>query len=301
MTKMHADERDIPVVLVRNLIDDQFPQWRELTLIRVESSGTDNAIFRLGSDLAVRMPRVISATAHIAKECRWLPVLAPHLPLVTPVPVAQGQASAAYPWPWYVYHWLTGQDVSQTQSLDMVQLAKDLVGWITALQRCDTTSAPLAGDGNFGRGLPLADPDRDARTRACIIQCADLGLIAYTPAIELWQKATHTPAWSVAGVWIHGDLTATNLLCQESRLSAVIDFGGLAVGDPAVDLLPAWNMGTVESRQAFREAIHVDDETWLRGQAWALSVAVIALPYYLHSNPTMVVAAKETIARVLVE
>jgi aminoglycoside phosphotransferase (APT) family kinase protein len=299
MTKMHADERDIPVALVRSLIDTQFPQWRELTLTRVESSGTDNAIFRLGPDLAVRLPRVVSATVHISKECRWLPVLAPHLPLATPVPVAQGVASAEYPWPWYVYQWLTGHDGSQSGSLDMVQLVKDLAGWISALQRCDTTGAPLAGAGNFGRGLPLTDPDRDARTRACIAQCADLGLIAYTPAMELWQQATHTPAWPVAGVWVHGDLTATNLLCQAGRLSAVIDFGGLAVGDPAVDLLPAWNMGDAASRRVFRDAMQVDDATWLRGQAWALSVAVIALPYYLHSNPAMVTAAKGTIAQVL--
>ncbi len=299
MTKMHADEREIPVALVRNLIDDQFPHWCELALTRVESSGTDNAIFRLGSDLAVRLPRVESAISHIAKECRWLPVLAAHLPLAPPVPVAQGRATAEYPWPWYVYQWLTGQDVAQTSSLDMVQLARDLAGWIRALHRCDTTGAPLAGVGNFGRGLPLTDPDRDSRTRACIAQCADLGLLAYTPAIELWQKAIATPAWSAAGVWVHGDLTATNLLCQSGRLSAVIDFGGLAVGDPAVDLLPAWNMGDVTSRHAFRDAMQVDGATWLRGQAWALSVAVIELPYYLHSNPAMVAAAKGTIAQVL--
>ena len=299
MTKMHADEREISVALVRNLIDDKFPQWRELALTRVESSGTDNAIFRLGSDLAVRLPRVLSATPHIAKECRWLPVLAPYLPLATPAPVAQGLATAAYPWPWYVYQWLMGQDVAQTPSLDMVQLARDLAGWIRALQRCYTTGAPLAGAGNFGRGLPLTDPDRDARTRACIAQCVDLGLLDYIPAMQLWQNATATPAWSAAGVWIHGDLTATNLLCRDGRVSAVIDFGGLAVGDPAVDLLPAWNMGDAVSRHAFRDAMQVDDATWLRGQAWALSVAVIALPYYLHSNPAMVATAKRTIVQVL--
>lgn len=295
---MHADEVDTDVSLVGRLLAAQFPQWAGLPLHPVPSGGTANAIYRLGDDLAVRLPRIHQAIGQAAKEQQWLPRLAPHLPLAIPVPLVMGAPGEGYPWRWSVYRWIEGENATIERLADPRQAATDLARFIAALHRIDPTGGPLAGPHNFDRGVPLAL--RDAPTRAAI--AALHGLFPDTAAATAaWEAALQTPAWSGPPVWVHGDLQSGNLLAVQGRLSAVIDFGGLGVGDPACDLIVAWNLFPANVRDVFRSALPVDDATWARGRGWALSVGLIALPYYWATSPAMVRYARHTIAEVLAD
>jgi aminoglycoside phosphotransferase (APT) family kinase protein len=280
--KMHANEVMTDAALVRRLLAAQFPQWAELPIAPVPSAGTDNALYRLGDALAVRLPRIEWATGQVGLEQRWLPMLAPHVPLTIPAPLAVGQPGAGYPWQWSVCPWLAGEIATLDRLADPRQVATDLAHFILALQQVDVTSAPTSV-----RGVPLIT--RDARMRECI--AAMDGLLDVAAVTAEWEAALAAPEWAGAPVWIHGDLQPGNLLAQAGRLSAVIDWGCMGLGDPAVELLVAWNLFDAESRTVLREALGVDDATWARGRGWALSMALIALPYYLHTNPGIVAMA----------
>jgi aminoglycoside phosphotransferase (APT) family kinase protein len=294
---MHADEVAIDVSLVGRLLAEQFPRWADLPIELVESAGTDNAIYRLGDDMAVRLPRIGWATGQVEKEHRWLQRLAPHLPLAIPVPLAKGIPAEGYPWHWSVYQWLEGENATIDRIADLRQAATDLARFVAALQRIDPTGGPPPGEHNSGRGVPLAV--RDPPTRAAIASLHDtLDTDAVTAA---WDAALQAPAWPGPAVWLHGDLNAGNLLAQHGRLSAVIDFGGLAVGDPACDLMVAWTLLTAATRDVFRAALPVDDATWARGRGWALSVALIILPYYQNTNPVLCGIARYALAEVLAD
>jgi aminoglycoside phosphotransferase (APT) family kinase protein len=295
--KMHADEIDTNAALVRRLLAAQFPHWADLAIVRVRSGGTDNAIYRLGEDMAVRLPRIEWAAAQADKEHEWLPRLAPHLPLAIPVPLAMGMPAEGYPWRWSVCRWLPGANALVERIADLRQAAVALAQFVAAIQRIDTTDGPRAGPHNFGRGVPLAM--RDAYTRAAI---AKLDGVLDTDAVTAaWDDALQAPAWDRPPVWIHGDLHAGNLLVERGRLSAVIDFGGLGVGDPACDFMAAWTLFSGESREAFRTALAVDDASWARSRGWALSAGLIALAYYLHTNPIIVGMARHQIDEVLAD
>ncbi len=294
--KMHADEVDTDASLVGRLLAAQFPQWAGLPIAPVSSAGTDNAIYRLGDDMAVRLPRIHWAVGQVDKEHEWLPRLGPFLPLAISVPLAKGQPGEGYPWHWSVYQWLKGENATIDLIADPRQAAIDLAQFITALQRIDTTGGPRAVDHNL-RGVPLAD--RDARTREAI--AALHGMIDADAATTVWEAALQAPDWNRAPVWFHGDLLPGNLLFEQGRLSAVIDFGGLGVGDPACDLMIAWGLFSGESRDVFRAALAVDDATWARGRGHALSQAVIFIPYYLDTNPVGVSNARRMIDAVLAD
>ena len=292
---MHADEVDTDPSLVSRLLADQFPQWAGLPIERFESSGTDNAIYRLGGDMAVRLPRIPGGTGTIDKELRWLPKLAPLLPVAISQPLAKGLPGHGYPWHWSVHRWLDGESVNVDRMADPVGLAQDLGGFVAALRRIDAAEGPIAGrDGS--RGIPLVR--RDAATREAIAQLD--GVIDSRAITAAWDKAVRAPTWQRPGVWIHGDLLSGNVLVDgRGRLSAVIDFGCMVVGDPACDVMAAWTLFEAEGREAFRSAIGVDDATWARGRGWALSFALIALPYYMHTNPVFVRDARHVIREVL--
>lgn len=292
--RMHADEVETDPALVRRLLAGQFPRWAGLPIARVPSSGTDNAIYRLGTDLAVRMPRIAWATGQIEKDQRWLPRLAPHLPVAIHAPLAVGEPAEGYPWQWAVYPWIEGRNPAPDDAgLDRV--ADDLAQFLLALQRIDASDGPPAGSSNFNRGVPLAM--RDAGVRTALAALA--GQVDVPAVTSLWEAALALSKWDGPGVWLHGDLTGGNLLVRDGRLAAVIDFGCLGVGDPAADLTTAWNLFSGEVRQAYRAALAVDDATWARGRAWALSAALGAIPYYRHTNPPMVAAAWRTLTEVL--
>lgn len=294
---MHTDEVQVDMFLVGRLLAAQFPQLADLPIEPVRSAGTDNAIYRLGEDMALRFPRILEATARLEKELRWLPRLAPDLPLAIPLPLSKGTPAEGYPWLWSIYRWLKGENATLDRFADPRQAAIDLAQFITALQRIDPTGGPPPGEHNFGRGVPLAGRDPHVRTAIASLDTM-LDADAVTAA---WEVALHTPAWQGPPVWIHGDLSPGNLLVVQGHLSGVIDFGGLGVGDPACDLIAAWNLFSAETRDVFRSALQVDDATWARGRGWALSVALIALPYYLDTNPVIVVSARHTIREVLAD
>lgn len=295
--KMHDDEVETDVELVGRLLATQFPAWADLPLTLVPSAGTDNALYRLGEDLAVRLPRIHWATGQVEKEQTWLPRLAPHLPLAIPVPLAKGAPGEGYPWDWSVYRWLDGETVTRERLPDLGRAAMDLAHFVTALQRIDPTGGPPPDAFNAFRGVPLAT--RGVRVRDAIGSLhreidADLATAA-------WDAALAAPVWAGPPVWIHGDLAPGNLLAVQGRLSAVIDFGCLGVGDPACDLIVAWNLLTAETRLIFRAALGVDDATWARGRGWALSIGLIALSYYQSTNPVLAASSRHTISEVLAD
>ena len=295
--KMHVDEVETNLSLVARLLTTQFPQWADLPIAPVPSAGTDNALYRLGDEMVVRLPRIHWATEQVNKEHRWLPRLAPLLPLAIPVPLAKGEPGEGYPWHWSIYQWLEGENATVERIVDPSQTATDLARFIAALQRIDATGGPPPGPHNSHRGEPLAM--RDTRTRDAIATlrgALDVGAVA-----AVWDTAVEAPAWHGPPVWLHGDLQCGNLLVVEGRLSAVIDFGCLGVGDPACDVMAAWMFLSAETRGVFRAALQVDDATWARGRGWALSVGLIALPYYLSSNPTLAGIARRTIHEALAD
>lgn len=294
---MHADEVHTDARLVRRLLAAQFPDWATLPIEPVSSAGRDNALFRLGDDMVVRLPRRERATAPLEKERRWLPSLAPLLPLSVPVPLAKGIPSEDYVWEWSVYRWLEGDTATIGRIVDPGRAASDLARFVAALQGVDPTDGPSPGEHNFFRGAPLAM--RDVPTRTALAALA--GTIDTDAATEVWEAALQTSAWYGAPLWIHGDLAPGNLLLQDGQLVAVIDFGCLGVGDPACDLIVAWNLLPADARRALRAELDVDDATWARGRAWALSVALIQLPYYTNTNPELAANARHVIGEVLAD
>ncbi len=295
--KMHSNEINCDVSLVRRLLAVQFPQWAGLPLAPVPSAGTDNALYRLGNEMVVRLPRIDWAVGQVEKEQRWLPQLAPRLPLAIPVPLAKGVPGAGYPWHWSVYRWLEGENATLERLADMRETAVTLAHFITTLQQIDPTGGPPPGEHNSGRGVPLAE--RDGQTRQAIATLE--GLIDTKAATAAWEIALEAPVWTGPPVWLHGDLQSGNLLAVERVLTAVIDFGCLGVGDPACDLMVAWNLFSGEARQAFRAALAVDEASWARGRGWALSVGLIALPYYHQTNPVLASIARFAIHQVLAD
>jgi aminoglycoside phosphotransferase (APT) family kinase protein len=288
---MHADELDIDVPLVRRLLAAQFPQWADLPLELVRSAGTDNAIYRLGDDMAVRLPRIRGATEQVEKEHRWLPRLAPHLPLAIPVPLGKGLPAEDYPWRWSVYGWLEGENATIEPIADPRQAASELGEFIAALQRIDPAGGPPPGAHNSFRGVPLAMRDQPTREAITALRnTLDAGAVT-----AAWDAALKAPAWHGSAVWLHGDLLPTNLLVTRGRLSAVIDFGCLGVGDPACDVMVAWTLLSAATRGVFRAALLVDEVTWARARGWALSFGLIALPYYQVSNPVLAGIARRAI------
>lgn len=275
---MHADELPIDEPLVRRLLAEQFPQWAELALTRIEPSGTVNAIYRLGDELAVRLPRLPEWSPEVDHEGEWLPRLAPHLPLEIPVPAAHGRPGAGYPCHWSVVTWLDGQ-VGTDGAWDPLEAARDLAGFVRALQAVDATGAPQ------GRGVSLAE--RDARIRWAFEQLAD-------PRLDgAWERALAAPAWEGPPVWHHGDLDARNWLVRDGRITGIIDWGGLGAGDPAVEVMVAWKLHSPDAALAFRQELGVDDATWERARGWAVSQAAAALAYYTpENNPTLVHEAR---------
>ena len=292
--RMHRDEISSDADLVRALLTAQQPQWADRPITPVASTGTDNALYRLGDDLVARLPLRPSSTATIERERTWLPVLAPHLPLAVPVPLAKGAPTDDYPWPWSVLPWLPGDD-GTTAPIDAHRTARELARFLRALRAVDAAGGPPPGRDNYGRGAPLAT--RDASTRQAIRASQDV--IDAGAAMAAWEAALRVPPWEHPSVWIHGDVAAGNLLFEGGSPSAVIDWGALGVGDPACDVMVAWELFGVETRGVFRAELGVDDATWERSRGWALSSAAMALSYYQGTNPFIVDQALRKLQAVL--
>jgi aminoglycoside phosphotransferase (APT) family kinase protein len=275
MRRMHEDELDIGEELVRSLLEQQFPEWAGLRIRRVEPSGTDNAIFRLGDELSVRLPRRAGPTEPGSKEIEWLPRLAPLLPVKIPEAVAEGQPGVGYPWFWEIHTWIRGETVP-VDEIDVIRAARDLADLVSALQQI----VPTGGEPP-GRGVPLAA--RDASFRDWLPRFEGDARVTH-----VWERALAATPWQGPPVWHHGDLDFRNWLVRDGRIKAVIDWGSMGVGDPACDVMVAWKLHSAAARDAFRAALEVDDATWERARGWAVSQAVGALSYYTpENNPSL--------------
>jgi aminoglycoside phosphotransferase (APT) family kinase protein len=290
--RMHADELPIDDALVRRLVAAQFPEWAALPLEPVRYFGTDNAIYRLGDELAVRLPRREHNVLGLRKELRWLPELAPLLPLAVPEPVATGEPGEGYPLEWAVYRWLPGEPAYESPPEDP---RPELVALLAAFWAIDPAGGPAPRRHSASRGGPLAPADGVVRQK---IAEAGLG----RKALEVWEAALAAGEWKGEPVWLHGDLDVRNLLVTGRRLSGVVDFGTLGVGDPAADVMVAWKMLTPAAREEFRRELEIDDATWARSRASVLAQSVNALTYYTdENNPILVREARAWLAEVLAE
>ncbi|MCC3767878.1 aminoglycoside phosphotransferase family protein [Streptomyces sp. UNOC14_S4] len=293
---MHPDMHPLDDGLVRRLIAGQFPRWAGLAVERLPSGGTVNAMYRLGDDMVVRLPLVRGGAGDVSTERTWLPRLAPHLPTPVPEVLGEGEPAEGYPWPWSVYRWLAGEHPEAGALSEPVLLAGDLASFVAAMRSITLPGAPQAH-----RGGPVASLDTE--TRAAIEELRGIPQegVDCDAAVAVWEEALRAPGWDGPPVWLHADLMPGNLLVADGRLTAVIDFGCLGVGDPACDLFPAWNLLPADAREVFREALGVDDATWTRGRGRTLSQALIALPYYRRTNPAMARNARHVIRTVLGE
>jgi aminoglycoside phosphotransferase (APT) family kinase protein len=289
--KMHAGEVDIDAELVRRLVAAQFPQLTDLPIRELQATGTVNAIFRLGDHLSARLPRVQGWAQDLDKERQWLPRLAPHLSLQIPEPVAHGHPESSYPFAWAIYRWIDGQPYADALVDDEREAARELARFVAELRRIAPVGAPPGGR------RPLRE--LDAVTRAAIRSAADT--FDSDAATAAWERALQAPAWNGTPVWIHTDLLRSNVLVRDGRLCAVIDFGGVGVGDPAADVIAAWSVLGPGGRGVFRDALDVDDGTWDRARGFALHQAALIIPYYRETNPGFVAPAERTLEEILAD
>lgn len=289
---MHIDELEINEGLVRDLLNSQFPKWALLPLKRIKPDGTDNAIFRLGTDMAVRLPRVAWAADDASKEQKWLPTLGLALPLAIPAPLAKGIPEANYPWHWLVCPWLAGENASVAHIDGSHEAATALASFLIALQKIDTSGGPPSR-----RGLPLHSQDQEVRQAIDSLH----DKIDTNKAAIIREECLQAPVWDRPPAWLHGDLLPGNLLVQNGELSAVIDWGLAGIGDPACDLIAAWSVFSSEARQIFRTTLAADQALWARGRGWALSIALIILPYYWNTNAGLVAVAKRILGELFDE
>ena len=318
--RMHDDEREITPALVGRLVARQFPRWADLPVTPVPSTGTVNAMFRLGDDMAVRLPRVPGGVEDVEREHDWLPYLAPRLPV--PVPQVLGRGAPApddgYPWPWTVLRWLDGTNPVVGALSAPEELAYGLARFVAALRRVDADGGPPAYRGGPLSCLDAATRDALAQLDALRAQgLADLQDLDVSALRGTWGRALAAPVWQGRPVWVHSDLMPGNLLVRDDgRLGAVIDFGTLGVGDPACDMVAAWFVLPPRARAHFRASLTDADGTdadgthpvltdadeealWERGRGWALSMAALQYPYYRETNPPFAADALSTLHAVL--
>lgn len=264
----------INTTLAKKLISSQFSQWVDLKINSVEFSGHDNRTFRLGDEMLIRLPSAEIYAAKVAIEQKWLPQLAPHLSLKIPQPVALGKPTTDYPYPWSIYRWIEGDSANNLMidDLTLQKIASQLAAFLNELHKVDITDSPMPGAHNFFRGAHPKFYDSEARSAIKKLE----NFIDFGAAISLWEKSLNSE-WKKNPIWIHGDLSSGNILIKNDQLTAVIDFGGMAIGDPACDLVIAWTFFKNKSRKIFKENLQLDHETWNRARAWALWKASLEL------------------------
>ncbi len=287
---------DITVDLVTRLIETQFPDWADLPIRQVDAGGWDNATFRLGETMSIRLPSAKHYVEAIDKEHRWLPVLAGQLPLPIPVPLAKGTPGCGFPRPWSVYQWIEGDPVTEEGVADLSQFAADLAGFLAALYKIEPASGPPPGMHNFFRGGPLTVYDGETQEELAALE----GHIDTALAAEVWQAALDATGHGPP-VWFHGDAQPGNLLLNCGRLSAVIDFGTSGVGDPACDTTITWTFLSGESSRVFRELLPVDSATWARGRGWAIWKAMKVLVGALKDDPADAAYTTHVIEKILAD
>lgn len=297
MAAPEASSIEVSEALLRRLLEAQFPEWAHLSLARIAPSSPDHGIFRLGEELAIRLPLVRGMAPQVEKERRWLTWLSVRLPQSIPIPVANGRPTEDYPLPWTICRWIPGRSLRARVPDQPEEIARQLGRFVRCLSHLDARGGPVPGEHNGFRGAPLKV--RDARTREGISQCEK----HYDPEllVACWERDAGVPEWHREPVWVHGDLSPDTLVEHEGRLAGVLDWGGLGVGDPAADLLPAWDLFETTSRSIYREQLGVDEATWRRGRGLALSLAVVALSRHRGKDSVADARASRVIEQVLLD
>jgi len=286
----------ITIELAKKLIANQFPEYANLDIVSVEKQGHDNRTYRLGPDLLIRMPVAGSYALKVPKEHKLLPKLSSQLSINIPEPIKIGAPSKDYPYPFSIYKWLEGQSANHLTIDDTIleSIALQLANFLKELELIDEVDGPTPGQHNWWRGDHISIYDKGAREQ--IAHLADV--IDRNEALDLWIKACATK-WHKPSVWIHGDFSSGNILIKDNKLSGVIDFGGMGIGDPACDLVIAWTFLKDKSRSIFKESIDLDDATWLRAKAWALWKATFELCQINDKNSNEARLQKNIISSVL--
>lgn len=282
--------------LVHRLISNQFSSWAHLPIRPVEVQGWDNRTFHLGENMLVRMPSAAQYAAQVEKEHIWLPQLANCLPLPIPTPVAIGEPDMEYPFKWSIYRWLPGETASTATIEDKNQFAIDLAKFIIALQSINTDGGPIPQPHEFAHVAGLHYYDQQFRQAMELLKHE----IDAVLALQLWEEALKS-CWTKHSVWVHGDISTGNILLNNGKLSAVIDFGCMGIGDPACDIVIAWKFFQVAERALFCELLPLDIDTWNRGRAWALWKAAIIKADLIISNSIETEHATHTIHEVLTD
>jgi aminoglycoside phosphotransferase (APT) family kinase protein len=278
--RMHDHEVDVDEALVRRLLAAQFPAFANERLTIVEPWGTDNAIWRVGDELVVRLPRINWAVRQVELEATWLPRIAPHISVAVPEPIAIGEAGEGYPYCWSVHRWLPGEGATFDRIDDPVRFALDLARVVRELHSMPIDGAPPA----YGRARAVQEFDEP--TRRQIAAASDL--IDADAALELWERGLAASRHADPPVWVHGDLEG-NCLVRDGRLAGLVDWSGACAGDPAVDVAVVWSpLFTDASRAAFLESLEVDDATLARARASGVQQACGVLAYYLHTYPEII-------------
>jgi aminoglycoside phosphotransferase (APT) family kinase protein len=292
---MHPNEIQVTTDQAHTLVATHYPQWVHLPIEPAPLSGTDHTMFRLGDDMALRVPRRPSAVLQVLKEQEFLPAISRSLTIATPTPIRAIGACDSFGYPWSVCRWIEGYTLQRTPDFVEIDFVQDIGLFLAHLKSTKVSDVPPPGPHNFGRGVALQA--RDEETRASIAAIADE--FDETALLLAWDKALAARPYTLRPTLIHGDLAPPNILINQGRLSGVLDWGGLAVGDPACDLMIAWNFLEQPWRNIFRFATGADDDDWLRGLGWALSVAAIQLPYYRDTSPTIAAAARAALSAIL--
>lgn len=286
----------VDVAQVRGLVAEQFPDWAGLPVRPVAESGWDNRTFRLGDEMVARLPSAAEYALAVDKEQRWLPVLAPRLPLRVPIPLAKGKPGAGYPFSWSIYRWLDGEPASTDGISDPVRFALELAGFLAALRDIDATAGPRPGKHNWFRGGTLRTFDTLTERALTALD----GEIDVGSARALWKSALDVP-WDGEDRWFHGDVAPGNLLLGGGRLAAVIDFGTCGAGDPSCDLAIAWTLLTADGREAFRERLSADGPEWERGRGWALWKTLVTCARTRGRTDEEAVNARRVLAGILAD
>ena len=287
--RMHDHEVDVDETLVRRLLASQMPELADASLSIVEPWGTDNAVWRLGDELVVRLPRVAGAKGQADKEARWLPIIAEQLSIAVPEPIAVGDPEFGYPFRWAVLRWIAGHGARRDRMSDPTGFAGDLARTVRELQVVPVSGAPPPRH----RARPLADYDEP--TRRVIAGAAHL--IDADAATAIWEDALAASPSDGPDVWVQGDLEGNCLVSDDGRLCGIVDWNSACVGDPAVDVQVAWSpLFTDASRETFLDALDVDDATIRRSKGAAINQACAALPYYLDTYPLIVERSQHKLA-----
>ncbi|HEY2692253.1 MAG TPA: aminoglycoside phosphotransferase family protein [Streptosporangiaceae bacterium] len=289
---MPAAEVDISPELVRRLLAAQQPDLAHLP-VEVLANGWDNVMCRVGDELVARMPRRELAARILLHEQRWLPVLAPRLPLPIPAPTRAGRPGPGYPWPWSIVPFLPGQVAARTPPDDPGDAAVTLGRFLAALHTPAAPDAPV----NTFRGIPLADRNENLVQNLSAVG----GRVDRRAVMRVWDAAVAAPVWDGPPLWLHGDLHPANILVHRGRLTGVIDFGDITSGDPATDLSIAWMLLPAEHHGAFLDAYAAGGGArggWARARGWALALALVFLAFSA-DNPMLAGIGQRTIGAVL--